>query len=261
MINWLKKKYFTYQSRNMMNVWPVERFLPTTDLALSEAEQAEIKNAIHGWRQLVPWYLKRFRPADDKGEFYCFGVAHGSTVKGLVSALRDRRMPVPYFHLFDSFQGLPEEDPGVSAPVVWHAGAYAAPRSKLEACIEAIKLPEENYTIHEGWFSETLDSSHVERGHFKPASYVDIDADLYNSTFEILDFLLGHKLIGPGTLIGYDDWGDTELWTAGESRAHKEVTEKYGAQCAQLFSWGQAPLIKKLFLVVSVDDGRAHRVE
>ncbi|MEZ5922149.1 MAG: TylF/MycF/NovP-related O-methyltransferase [Parvularculaceae bacterium] len=257
MINWLKKRYFTYQSRNMMNVWPVKRFLPTTDLDLSAEEQAEIKNAIHGWRQLVPWYLRRFRPAPDDGEFYCFGVAHGSTVDGLVTALRDRKMPVPHIHLFDSFQGLPQEDPNVAVPLVWKAGAYAAPRSKLEARIDSLQLPKGNYTIHEGWFSETLKPALVASGEFKPAAYVDIDADLYNSTAEILDFMFSQKLIGPGTLIGYDDWGDTDLWTAGESRAHKEIVAKYGAQCAQLFSWGQAPLIKKLFLVVSIGTGRA----
>ena len=75
---------------------------------------------------------------------------------------------------------------------------------------------------------------------------------IYNSTMDVLNFLFSHKLIGPGTLIGYDDWGDTELWTAGESRAHKEIMEKYDVACAQLFSWGERPLIRKLFVVVRV---------
>ena len=64
--------------------------------------------------------------------------------------------------------------------------------------------------------------------------------------------MFAHKLIRAGTLIGYDDWGDTDLWTAGESRAHKEILAKYDVQTAQLFSWGEPPSIRKLFLVVAV---------
>ena len=110
----------------------------------------------------------------------------------------------------------------------------------------------DGYSVYAGWFKDTLDAQLVQKGVFKPAAYVDIDADLYSSTFEVLDFMFKNKLIRAGTLIGYDDWGDTDLWTAGESRAHKEIVAKYGARCAQLFSWGEPPLIRKLFLVVSL---------
>ena len=157
---------------------------------------------------------------------------------------------MPHLRLFDAFQGLPEEDAGISRPPVWEVGAYAAPRSKLEGRLRGFKVPEGRYTIHEGWFRDTLKEGLIADGSFRPAAYVDIDADLYNSTFDALDFPFEHKIITEGTLIGYDDWGDTDLWTAGESRAHKEIMEKHGAACAQVFSWGERPLIRKLFLAV-----------
>lgn len=53
-----------------------------------------------------------------------------------------------------------------------------------------------------------------------------------------------------GTYIGYDDWGDTNLWIEGESRAHKEICEKYDISLEQGFSWGRAPCIRKLFRVL-----------
>jgi hypothetical protein len=61
----------------------------------------------------------------------------------------------------------------------------------------------------------------------RPALYVDIDCDLYVSTYQALDWLFSSKLIVPGTLIGYDDWCLTTLGTAGESRAHIEIARKY----------------------------------
>jgi hypothetical protein len=103
--------------------------------------------------------------------------------------------------------------------------------------------------VYPGWFCDTLDARLVTTGRFKPAAYVDVDADLYRSTRDALEFMFAHRLIRPGTLIGYDDWGDTTLWTAGESRAHLEVTRRYGVQATALFSWGESPLVRTLFRV------------
>ncbi|MEZ5777644.1 MAG: TylF/MycF/NovP-related O-methyltransferase [Paracoccaceae bacterium] len=254
MIGWFQKRLFLHKWGAVGRKWPVDRFLPTTDLDLSESEKAELTLGIYGWRQLVAWYLSRFRSCDGGKQVYCFGVAHGSTVHGLVTGLRNRNMQVPFLHLFDSFQGLPKEEPGVAIPPVWQLGAFSAPREKLEGALKGLALPDDSYRLHEGWFKDTLKAELVKDGSFKPAAYVDVDADLYNSTMDILDFMFAHKLIGAGTLIGYDDWGDTDLWTAGESRAHKEIAAKYGVQFAQLFSWGEQPSIRKLFLVVAVGD-------
>lgn len=39
-----------------------------------------------------------------------------------------------------------------------------------------------------------------------PAKIVDVDVDLTMSTFQVLDWMFGNRLILPGTVIGYDDW-------------------------------------------------------
>jgi len=34
--------------------------------------------------------------------------------------------------------------------------------------------------------------------------------------------------------------------------AHRLMGERHGMRCAQLFSWGERPLIRKLFVVVDI---------
>ncbi|WP_138933258.1 TylF/MycF/NovP-related O-methyltransferase [Roseovarius arcticus] len=254
MLDFVKKKWFIFRWRDVTRRWPLEMLLNSTDLELSEQQMSRLTDRIHSWRQLVAPYLKRFGQIGERRQVYCFGVAHGSTLHGLVSGFQDHDLPLPDFHLFDSFEGLPEEKLGVQAPLIWEKGAFAAPKEKLLAMVKSLNLGPDKYKIHEGWFSDTLKAELVADGTFLPAAYVDIDGDLYSSTMDCLDFLLEHKLIQAGTIIGYDDWGDTDIWTAGESRAHKEVLDKYNVTCAQLLSWGQQPLIKKLFVVISVGD-------
>ena len=42
--------------------------------------------------------------------------------------------------------------------------------------------------------------------------------------------MLTNGLIRPGTWIGYDDWGSTARWSAGESQAHLEMARKHGVR-------------------------------
>lgn len=243
-----EKQRFHDRWLEVVEAWPPTRFFPTTDLDPGEAACRQLKT-IHDWRYLVPVFMRRLGIPAGLTHAYCFGTASGGTVADLVTAFRIAGAPLPHLHLFDSFQGLPPERPGVMVPPNWTEGAFAKPLEGFAAKLTALGISPDAYEVFPGWFSETLDSRLVETGRFEPAAYVDIDADLYGSTLEVLDFLFAHGLIRPGTLIGYDDWGDTELWTAGESRAHREMTEKYSAECIQLFSWGERPLIRKLFVV------------
>merc|ERR1711971_224555 len=69
--------------------------------------------------------------------------------------------------------------------------------------------------------------------------YIDIDADLYTSSHQALDWMFKSDLVRAGTLIGYDDWwvnpcssgggGLHPLHTA-EGRAHDEVSRAYNVK-------------------------------
>ena len=130
MIEWFKRKLFMVRSGAVERRWSVERFLPTSDLDLSETERKQLR-WMHFWRQLVPLFLARFGSCGNGEQIYCFGVAHGSTVWELVSGFRNRNMAIPHMHLFDSFQGLPAEQPGVSVPSVWNSRRLHRPQIRL----------------------------------------------------------------------------------------------------------------------------------
>jgi len=151
----------------------------------------------------VGHYLVRFRPR--LGHVYCFGCAHRDTVTHLVSGFRNRGLRLPFMHFFDSFEGLPAEAAGLDRPPVWEVGAFSNPQSDFESILQGLDLADDGYHIHPAWFRETLRPALVEDGTFQPAVYVDIDADLFVSMVDVLDFLLSPRLIVPGTLIGYDD--------------------------------------------------------
>ena len=82
----------------------------------------------------------------------------------------------------------------------------------------------------------------------RPALYVDIDTDIYVSTYQALDWLCANKLLVPGSIIGYDDfkWGlnlskkgaktkGAAQVVDGEARAHDEVlVKKYGLKMDKL---------------------------
>ena len=59
-----------------------------------------------------------------------------------------------------------------------------------------------------------------------PASYVDLNCDLYVSTSQALDFIFRHRIARVGTLISYDDWFETPLHQ-GESLAHEEAAKRF----------------------------------
>ena len=82
-----------------------------------------------------------------------------------------------------------------------------------------------------GFFNESLTPQlRAVRG-MQPALYVDLDADLFSSTQQNLDWLFASRLIkepsrgAAGTVLGYDDW----VWggIGGQMRAHEEATRRH----------------------------------
>ena len=203
---------------------------------------------------------------------------HSHTVHLALSALLIWCTVCGYRWGLDSFRGLPAEVTGreaASTRSLWRKGAFASdPRDKLTRQLGG---PSRVDWIA-GFFNESLrDDDLVRRRKLKPARYIDMDADIYVSSRDALDFFFRNRLARPGTLIGYDDWwvlpcGPGEASTSpldvGEGRAHAEVAAKFGVHFAcvaagclpppsddaeaptTLFTWGA------LFLVVAIDGTR-----
>ena len=104
---------------------------------------------------------------------------------------------------FDSFRGLPVETADVQnsdfAP-----GSYSSSLS-----VQTVKAKvggQVDFVV--GFYNETLTATLANERAMAPAFLVDIDADLYTSSFQALDWMFAQGLVRPGTLVGYDDWCD-----------------------------------------------------
>jgi Macrocin-O-methyltransferase (TylF) len=202
------------------------------------------------WRLLVPMFISRGELSRNLEQIYCFGCGGGRTVSALKIAFDSQGLKLPHLNLFDSFSGLPSEQDGVTTNTYWRKGSYSSGVRGLRNKLDKLGIAASQYRIYEGFYSESLNPAAASAGDLKPALYIDIDCDLYISTFQALDFMFSSNLATAGTYIGYDDWGDTKTWLEGESRAHKEISEKYGVDFEECFSWGRAPVVRKLFRVV-----------
>lgn len=241
---------YTRRRKAVLLAHTTDRFLRESGITPAAAIRGSIGD-IHDWRLLVPHFL-RDASADDTRHIYCFGAAHGHTVSELVAGFRLLDLALPTIHVFDSFAGLPPEEPGMPAAPNFVPGAYACSLDEFRRRVDRLELPGEAVVVHAGWFRDTLRPELIADRGLMPALYVDVDCDLYGSTRDALRFMLQHDLIQPGTLIGYDDWGDSELLDGGESRAHRDIVAEFGVAVTELFSWGEPPLVRKLFRVERV---------
>jgi hypothetical protein len=169
-------------------------------------------------------------------DMYQFGIFGGKSVKSLLFYSNCSRSPLRRFFGFDSFRGLPDEDRsnfigGVKQ--MYASGKYSSAAAlkltgqplldRIEQYVGINQIRHYGVSWVVGFYNESLTRMlPAERG-MKPASYVDIDADLYTSSLQALEWLLAHNLIVPGTVIGYDDWSVSDQANGGERRAHEEA--------------------------------------
>jgi len=205
-------------------------------------------------------------------DVYEFGVFTGRALKKLVPWLinakgsRNRvgkggsRIARHVFG-FDSFRGISSDAPSIagSSTSTWSrrhgfgegqfSAMSAAGASSVAEAVDAVRKyvgHSDALTLVPGFLNESLTSTLASELDMSPALYVDIDVDIYQATFEALDWMLTHGLIVNGTIIGYDDFNQglpkdrTFVCAAsdsassepleGEPRAHCEIARKWGVQ-------------------------------
>jgi hypothetical protein len=143
------------------------------------------------------------------GDWFQFGVHRGQTANILQSYI----LPNRKLHLFDSFEGLPEN---------WAGTNFIKGHFSLEQNEIPIFNPERT-VIHHGWFSNTL-PTFVEN-YKTPISFIHMDADLYSSTMTVLEYL--NNLIVPKTIILFD-----ELFLPNENGISDD-------ECRALYEWAE----------------------
>ncbi|GJD66763.1 TylF/MycF/NovP-related O-methyltransferase [Methylobacterium frigidaeris] len=145
------------------------------------------------------------------GDFAEFGVYKGRCARFLLELIKDGRK----LHLFDSFEGLPEDWVGD-----WKKGAFAMKDGDIPT------FDSSKATVHKGWFSDSV--PRFAATHDLPLSFLHIDCDLYSSTKDVLWPLNGH--IVPGSILLFDEYQMESAGQVddGEHRALVEWASMFG---------------------------------
>jgi len=186
---------------------------------------------------------------DDK-LFLEFGVMQGHSLVDFYNAYKTENIKGKFFG-FDSFLGLPEEKNDEHSP--WATGKFSI--GGIDGVLPEV-MNNKDMTIVDGWFSDTLTDSVVEKFDGKKIGIVHIDCDIYTSTVEVLEFIIKNDLLCDGSILLYDDWGayrqsnlsEEYEYSVAEAKAHREIAEKYDLE----FELLQKEVIDPAYYIMSV---------
>jgi hypothetical protein len=157
--------------------------------------------------QLRKWAVER---ANLGGLFLEFGVASGGSTRQLGQAMRANSI-ASKLYAFDSFQGLPEN---------WLPG-----RGRGYFAQSRLPPVDENTVLEVGKFQDTLEP--FLRSHPGTVSLAHVDCDLYSSAKYVLETLLDHARLIPGSVLVFDELFNYPGWSgSGEFRALTELFPK-----------------------------------
>lgn len=158
-----------------------------------------------------------------EGDIVECGVWRGGMIAGIADILGNNR----HYHLFDSFEGLPEpqEIDGKSA-IEWKNNVngefyYDNCKAEIEYANKAMGLANVNFTCIKGWFNETIPANQE----IKKIALLRLDSDWYESTYICLEYLFDKVVIGGIIII--DDY----LTWDGCSKAVHDFLSKTKSSC------------------------------
>ena len=195
---------------------------------------------------------------------YQFGVFTGNGLRKIAKACAK----CGHIWGFDSFQGIPKESSdeeqswrhGPKGQYKTHflEGGYSAAAALGDSSLKSVMTKvaayvgrPEQVTLIGGYFNETCNAELLRKHTMQPALHVDMDADIYLSAMQALDWMFANKLIVPGTYLRYDDWprinathgpfAGTNFF--GQARAHYELSEKWDVEW-QLVARGTVQVLR-----------------
>lgn len=141
---------------------------------------------------------------DVPGDLVETGVWRGGScifMRGVLRALGERSRRV---WACDSFRGLPRPDaskyPADAGDRHWTFPELAVSLEEVRANFARYGLMDDQVRFLPGWFRETLPAAPIER-----AALLRLDADMYESTFEVLEAL--YPRVSLGGYVVVDDYG------------------------------------------------------
>jgi hypothetical protein len=129
------------------------------------------------------------------------GVWQGGMIAGIAEILTGRN-----YHLFDSFEGLPDAKNIDGAKAIeWQKNKdsefyHNNCTADIEVARKTMEMSKCNYKIYKGWFENTLHKVDF----IEPIAVLRLDADWYDSTYEAMRSL--YPKVSKGGLIIIDDY-------------------------------------------------------
>ena len=122
---------------------------------------------------------------------------------------------------FDSFQGMPKESSSEAGGLGWTAGKYA---------VTKLPIVPAHVHLHKGWFNDTLPRFLDSPAGSGVVAFAHLDADIYSSTFTVLDALAARCRLRVGTTLAFDEIFGPPAIQLQEMRALKETAAAYGLE-------------------------------
>jgi O-methyltransferase len=171
--------------------------------------------------------------SDVEGDVAEFGTCWGETAVAIARALArwegHPEVRPKVFHLFDSFQGLPEIESEIDKKSLhvrsgdWRGGiCRGLDRAELENLLR-FQLPGERLRFHEGWYKDT-----VPRLSGAKFSMIHVDSDLYSSSLDALTPLFSTGAISEGAVFFFDSWNCNRASPeTGQRKAWADLTARF----------------------------------
>ena len=159
--------------------------------SVSESVTLEETNSLMSWK-LEPLAARASRVVGLDGEAAEVGVYKGGSAKLIASILKNKTV-----HLFDTFEGMPEDD---DQPDGHEAGTFCdTSLSEVKRYLSGL----DNCEFHKGFFPSTAKLL----GETK-FSFVHLDADIYQTTKAGIEFFFPR--LTSGGIIFFDDYTSLE---------------------------------------------------
>jgi len=214
---------------------PIQSWYSLVKLYSNERSLVSVEELKPELRKAVAFLVEN-HGIDRLGDYLEFGVCRGTSLACMHQVLSNLDCDHVRLFGFDSFEGLPEsaatDDDGR-----WRPGQFNSDYRWTRKKLTENGVDWKRTHLIEGWFSETLTETLVQKHRIEKTSVIMVDCDMYLSAKEALDFCA--PLIKDQTVIFFDDWntGDLAAKNMGEKRAFDEflhenprfTAEKFGS--------------------------------
>ena len=204
-----------------------------------KARSAAIEEIISAWRTDDRSGMKmRGAKRQELFDAYEFGTNAGAGLKRVVEMFEVNHVSFGGLYGFDSFEGMPVDTSSEQLSTKYRYSAHALStlaRTGLSWAVAEEQI--KNFvgyrhgptTLIKGYFNETLTPTLRQEMGMRPAFFVSIDVDIFQSTMTVLTWLLRNGLLVKGTYVYYDEFDD------GEGPAHARITADWGLRWRELY--------------------------